>query len=137
MSARPWGEAHRREALIRIFEIGAELARAHGKAAAHRTLSPWFGHMGPAADPTYTEAQFRELLSGPLVEFARTTLTPARIDAEVRRVRALAEGRLVRETVWRRDEDPGFGDLFSTKDLAGGGVGLRSVRVTRIRRAAR
>lgn len=84
----PWTEAHRREALRRMREIaaicatstdGSERAVGHGML---RNTSP------------SDEAGFRIILA------ESAYMTAARIDREVARVRALAEGRLVRETVW-------------------------------------
>lgn len=118
-----WTDAHRREALRRTYEIAADLV-SQGREDDAESLA------ARACDSESQPAWEASLYVGD-----GPALPEEHIDREVRRVDALATGRLVRETVWRREEDPGRGDFYSTEELARGGVGLRAVRVTRIRRA--
>lgn len=127
VDARPWGEAHRREALRRTYEIAAEHSADH-RVARQFGSDAWSG--------VQDERSFRlyMMLGG---------LDAARIDREARRVRALAEGRLVRETVWRLaadpdgfdDEIPGTYDSEAEARVVAAQTGQRLVPVTRIRRA--
>lgn len=87
----PWTMAHQREALRRTYEIAAELAGRGGLEDQDEA-----GRLGRIAAAHLTEAAWRRFLGGP-----RSHAGPrraGRIDREVRRVRELAEGRLVRET---------------------------------------
>lgn len=93
--ARPivWTEAHQREALRRRYELAAELESAGFSNAARMMASrEW----------VVIESDWRRQLAGDAVreggEYAPTGFAWARIDREVRRVDALATGRLVRET---------------------------------------
>lgn len=86
-TAKPlWTEAHRREAWARIFELTAAALREHTHEPLRKTIA-----LVPRS-LVATEKVFR--VRG-LDGFG---FDPDRIDREVRRVRALAEGRLVRET---------------------------------------
>lgn len=122
---KPWTEAHRREALRRTYEIAAEIAAKDDSNAA-----AWLCE--GAAGYAQTEALWRSELGD--------HCDPARIDREVRRVRALAEGRLVRETAWtvvgvlaaEEDHVVWEGTYRPGPPLT---TDRRVVRVTRIRRA--
>lgn len=120
MKEKVWGEAHRREAEPRTFELAAEQIRA--------------GEYDGDKFVELTEnAQREDWWRSALAEMG---FDAARIDREVRRVRALAEGRLVRETRWRA----GNNMLCDSAELAEsmpGALGKRPCRVTRIRRAPR
>jgi len=110
MSAAEWTEAHQREAVRRTYELAAaEAGRGDRIAADLFVVEAW----GFAA----SEERWRRSLT-------ICDIDPARIDREVRRVRALAEGRIVR-------------DVTSDRRLRPSPKGLVSVpvRVTRIRRA--
>lgn len=124
MSSKKWGEAHRREALRRTYEIAAELSSQFPIDADEMCMSA--GMYAESAE------KFRTNLKG------YGDIDATRIDREVRRVRALAEGRLVREMVWnyrREDAEPegeiGQMKAHMIKDQSGGKV----IRITRIRRA--
>lgn len=126
--AKAWGDNHRREALRRTYEIAAEVVfEEANEQRAHYLLNATRGWA--------SEERWRDHL-------ARCRIDPARIDREVRRVRALAEGRLVRDTRWRvegtdaAEEDGCFWDE-PTPPPASVRKNRRTVRVTRIRRAAR
>lgn len=84
--ARPWTDAHRREALRRTYEIAAEACEKRPSADIRNGLAAM------SYDVEAGEDRWRAALAQWL------QIDPARIDREVRRVRALAEGRLVRET---------------------------------------
>lgn len=119
---KPWTEAHRREALRRTYEIAAELAGAG---------SPYA--RGLAEDPfVASEDGWRGWLAA--------GIDAARINREVRRVRALAEGRLVRVTTWCMRANGSTCDFTSAADARqwrGHHEPMRAVvRVTRVRRAA-
>lgn len=129
MSAKPWIEAHRREALRRTYEIAAEMQPYE---AAWLTQG--------AESYAKNEVAWRNNLS----DENSAALSVGRIDREVRRVRALAEGRLVRETTWRVEYPTGNNDRSVWTNLADAReeakpnkwrVAARVVRVTRIRRA--
>lgn len=84
MSAKPWTEAHQREAIALLCDI-AKNAALRGDAATARLALVWAaGTLEP------TEAHLRRALAD--------LLDAKVIDREIRRVRRLAEGRLVRET---------------------------------------
>lgn len=124
MSSKPWTDAHRREALRRTYEIAAELAR-------HGTLYSADVLRGNRRD----EAEFRDAM-------AAAGFAAARVNREVRRVRDLAEGRMVRETLYRvyHQRDTRIVD-WPTRNLAEAWVmghapkGARIVRIARIRKA--
>lgn len=84
---KPWTEKHRREALRAMLMIcyGHTFDRP-GDVAPRSTV-----FRVPVSDAD-SEESFRAALA--------TAMRPVRIDREVRRVRALAEGRLVREERW-------------------------------------
>lgn len=124
-----WTEAHRREAYCRTWELAAALARDGRQMEATELLeTPW--------NIAQREATWRADLG--------CAFDPARIDREVRRVRALAEGRLVRETrerwrivdttegchvtIWEGDQRPDDGEARDPWIIV-------KVRVARIRRA--
>ncbi|HSN16444.1 MAG TPA: hypothetical protein VLT61_17550 [Anaeromyxobacteraceae bacterium] len=115
-----WGPKHSLESDARSMEIAAELRRAGNVSASY----------GLACAPSATESDFRRSIGA-------AGLGPARIDREVRRVRGLAEGRLVRETGWRGTSRDGS-TLAWTQDPATARrwreTGARVVRVTRIRK---
>lgn len=126
MSSKEWGEAHRREALRRTYEIAAELSSRFPIDADEMSMSA--GMYAESAE------KFRTNLKG------YGDIDTARVDREVRRVCALADDppRLVRETVWnyrREDAEPvaeiGQMKAHMIKDQSGGKV----IRITRIRRA--
>lgn len=101
----PWTEAHRREALRRTYEIGAELVADDGDD--HRAY---------------------------LLLETGTPYAGGRVDREVRRVRALAEGRLVRDTGWRVGRE-WYAAGEEARDRRQAYPGMPLLRVTRIRRA--
>lgn len=129
MSEKPWTEAHRREALRRTHEIAAEVSP---EAPANAERLALCAHAW-----TVNEKKWRSLLRMP----GHAGLDPARIDREVRRVRGLAEGRLVREPArWAlrfrdgaRIERPTREGIDRVHDDYTGGV---IVRITRIRKAS-
>lgn len=121
MSARPWTEAHRREALRRTYEIAAELAAVGEERRAYGLA----GQNG-AHDPDVWTTDLSE----------EAGLYAARVEREERRVRALADSppRLVRVTTWRGQS----GEEYATRaeavaDKSHGGC--RLTRITRIRKA--
>jgi hypothetical protein len=100
----PWTEAHRREAIRRIYELAAELSAENlcgAESMAKRAL--W-----------YSEAA--ALWSA----FLGSWFDADRVKREVRRLRGLAEGRLVRERA------------MTYRNKGGRHV---CVRITRVRRA--
>lgn len=125
---RPWTEAHRREAHDRAYELAAELMREDRPRQAYELLeAPW--------NMAQEEATWRADLG--------CAFDATRVDREVRRVRALAEGRLVRETTWFvRYHNGTYSQTVPTREQAVEIVGKakgrnehsRIVRVTRIRR---
>ncbi len=133
MKKKPWTEAYAREALMRTYEIAAEIVGAQSSADADTPAD------GAFAD-VESEAEWRKALH-PYIE-------DARINREVRRVRALAEGRLAREPVkveyqivegadhvigkrpTRREAEALWTHLGRQRSER-----IRRVRVTRIRRA--
>ncbi len=120
---KPWTEAHRREALRRTYDIAAELTGAGGD---------FFPHISPGN--VETVRHFRATLAG------HARLDTARIDREERRVRGLAEGRLVRENGWRGNSRDGSVLAWTTSPAVAAtwkSSGARVVRVTRIRRAVK
>lgn len=112
----PWTEAHEAERHRRTYEIAATLRPVEAVAMVRHDFH---GSIG--------EAGWRRVLDG-------AGLDPARIDREVRRVRGLARGRLMRETWWRvglcwyADRDRAKQER---RDM-----GAPMFRVTRIRRAS-
>ncbi len=129
MSA-PWTEAHRREALRRGYEIAAGLE---------------------ATRPTVPQATGVHIDARTVDDFRATLdiwgLPVTRVEREVRRVRALAEGRMVRETQWRIrvPGEPSWYGPYESREAADRDLGImrhnqgkpsaRVVRLTRIRRA--
>lgn len=87
-----WGEPHSVEALRRTFEIAAEFA-----AAGQFGVAWWLVPPSPGDNIAPSEELWREHLGSVGVD-GKASIDKARIDREVRRVRALAEGRLVRTT---------------------------------------
>ena len=90
-----WGDREQREAHRRTYELAAEMIGTDS--AAPSTGNPQRGQClladtaaAYAFGSTRTEATWRSTLKSLL-------FSPERIDREVRRVRAIAEGRLVRE----------------------------------------
>jgi hypothetical protein len=121
MRKREWTEAHRREALRRTYEIAAGFA-----GAGHDAAAAWIRSALGWVD---SEAHWREALG-------LASVDPARIDREVRRVRALAEGRLVREVTWRGESGEESTDrAMAAADKSHGGA--RFARITRIRKATK
>lgn len=122
MSAKSWTEAHRREAARRIYELAAELSASNllgAESLANRAIRY-----------SNSESGWRDFVAG--------WFDPARVDREVRRVRALAEGRLLREPIeWWAKTRNGTGikgnDREEAESMCGKGYGL--VRISRIRRA--
>jgi ribosomal protein S27E len=131
MTAQAWGEAERREAKARQHELAAKLILAGEPDRAH-----WTGIVSD--DETETEERWRTELR------EEAGFSPARIDAEVRRVRALAQGRLVRSTTMEKrircDACDDTGCVYDEPIPVTCGKCLGkatvTVRVTRIRRAA-
>lgn len=123
----PWGKVHTREALRRTYEIAAELVATDPETAAR---------LGRVCAAPMAEGAWRAFLEGaPTRGAPRLGLDRARIVREVRRVRALAEGRLVRETerlvLWPDGcKRPIVGDVPFPK-------GWPVLRVTRIHRCPR
>lgn len=130
---KPWTEKHRREALRRTYEIAAEIVSTGRHLDADMFVNC-------AREHCATERKFQ-------VHVAFVFADHIRIDREVRRVHALAEGRLVRETQWKVRGR--LGDLGGPYDNAeearkvargkalAGLADVQIVRVTRIRRAVR
>jgi len=125
----PWTEAHQREARRRCYELAAELAGVGRDADA--------GDLAAAAQGlgTADEERFRYMLAG--VDFADGDIKRA-----VKRVRALAEGRLVRETVWALRSAWSVAEttepwrVEAWRKIRGPGDKLvKLVKITRIRRA--
>jgi hypothetical protein len=112
---KPWSDAHTREARRRTYELAAELS-ADWRKAKGLIRDVWESATCGGED------LWRESIGA--------FFSTARVDAEVRRVRALAEGRFVRETetMWRL----GHGCLTRNPP---GMHPARPVRVQRIRRA--
>lgn len=136
MSARKrqplaWTEAHRRESIFLILAIGQN-ASLRGEVALVHKAATWviLGGLG-------SEAGLRTALSE-LIETGA-------ISREVRRVDALATGRLVRETVYAcrtaamgRDVNEAVTTEYHARRwLSTRAQGDWIVRVTRIRRATR
>lgn len=129
MSDKEWGEAHRGQARARLYQLAASAVLDGVDWATAGDIANSGGAIG--------ERHFRDTLR------VYADFDVARINREVRHVRALAEGRMVRETVVRfyvsqpgiLDED--FGTLGGAKLAASQRVGARAVRacVTRIRKA--
>jgi hypothetical protein len=134
MKAKPWTEAHKREGYGAVVRAAIEVAQAGDERRAKSILGAvlWSGA---------SEAHLRDGLSEAYPD------DHARVDREIRRVRALAEGRLVRETVWRAVSRLGdvsndfqeraplvaaLRDAGRTREANGD----RLVRVTRIRKAS-
>ena len=127
---KEWTEKHQQEALRRTYEIAAELVGA-GKVQEATYLVSNAGYYAGAEDSW----------RGDLADADGPAFDAARIDREVRRVRGLAEGRLVRETVreardrhgdTRRTYPPGEIRREERALVASQGGGI--VRVTRVRR---
>lgn len=129
----PWTEAHRREALRRTYEIAGEFAEST------RGVVP-DGILECPRQMAQEEQTWRADLG--------SCLSAARIAREVRRVRALAEGRLVRETSERwevafpdggregRGDDPDHGEAYARLRASQFRLArVIRVTVTRIRRA--
>lgn len=126
MKAAPWTEAHQREALRRTYELAAELAGRGMVDEAFelcevprnmaRSVASWRASLGCGFDAV-------------------------RVKREVRRVRALAERRLVRETVTFYVVPQSDHDVVSVHREAvesraqQADTPVRTIRVTRIRRA--
>lgn len=136
--AAKWTRAHAREAMRRTYEIAAELA-GDGRYGAAWMLIP------PKANDNIAPSEdfWRGWLSS-VGAYGKPALSPARITREVGRVRALAEGRLVRELGGRRYvvSQPGqIDEDFATPAGAASAAATRhgatahTFRVTRIRRA--
>lgn len=131
----PWTEAHRREATARTYEIAADIVRREGMGP--RTGAAWIAKL--IEGNVFNEESWRGMLRPGNAGFA-----PDRVDREVRRVRALAEGRLVRETTWFvRYRNGTYSQTVPTREQAveivdkakSRGERARLVSVTRIRRA--
>lgn len=120
MSARLWTEAHRREALRRLYEIAAEQVGAGNESRVAKGC-PHESDIGN--EDEYTFALRHGLL-----------LNAARIDREVSRIRALAEGRLVRVTTWRGQSGEEYA-TYAAADADKSHGGCRLTRITRIRKA--
>ena len=126
----PWTEAHRREALTRLYELAAEWARSGCTSVACSCVTDHAHHVRQGL-----EGDFRRAL-------AAAECDAARIDREVRRVHGLVEGWLVREmTLHVRFVDGGLSCALEDHDsarrwshsiAATGAI----VRVKRIRAAA-
>lgn len=122
MSARPWTEAHRREARIATRRLADEEEIAgHADVAQALTLRVGLDR---------TEAVWRESLRGVLW----AAKDASRIDAAVRRARGLAEGRRGGEKTNGREYLTLYGARQYRANFA---PKARIFRVTRIRRAAR
>lgn len=123
--AATWGEAHRREATRRTYEIAAELASGDEEDDAFAVACSirWCD----------TEARWRDMLD--------PVLSPARISREVRRVDGLTTGRLVRETAYAV-RSPGGSVEWQTEEQARVWLSdhaprdAKLIRITRIRKAA-
>ena len=128
VSAAPWTEVHRREAVIRSAELLVFALRRDLPVAKASDVADMLGANVLLAEgfaDVETEHGWRRWLS--------LATKWANANREVRRVRGLAEGRLVRETMWRAAgfeyEDRTL--AVDRQDFRGGPI----VRVTRIRRA--
>jgi len=122
-----WTEAHRREALRRFRE---RVAVVDGEIEKLQELDKDVRLGG--------EQEFRRAIRA-----LDLSLSSSHIDRDVRRVRALAKGRLVRQTTWRvrsRDVEIGhFHDAAEARTWIAAcarwrRAGLSLCRVTRIRR---
>lgn len=136
MSGAEWTEAHQREATVCLLEIARNAALRGDRTTMLKAVRcAALSEMGD-------EGSFRRRLSG--------LLDSRVVRREVRRVRRLAEGRLVRETVWqsrRRYSDGSSGSLgLEEADTCAALLVLVDIhhidrgqvnifRVTRIRRA--
>lgn len=85
--SKPWAEKHRREAAARLYELAAAKTRAGDDIAALEIAVA-------VPEEAMTEADFRTILFDP----PGADMGVTEIEREVRRVRALAEGRLVRQS---------------------------------------
>lgn len=134
---QPWGEAHKREALCRIYEVAAELVSLDREDDARILMIEVPQRPSRSVNDlrVATEQAWRACLM-------EARLDPKRIESEVRRVRGLAEGRLHHVSGWRYyvrqpgvlDED--FGTPSGARLAASqrrGAVAV-SARITRIRR---
>ncbi|HSM93421.1 MAG TPA: hypothetical protein VLT47_11095 [Anaeromyxobacteraceae bacterium] len=125
---KPWTEAHRQEALRRTYELAAEIADVNDR----RNGGPWIARHAFAN--VFDEQRWRGLLS--------STFDAARIEREVRRVRGIAEGRLVREKGYRYEIRQGaywLGSRAHREDAAAAskeapGSHVVTVTIRRIRR---
>ncbi len=125
----PWGEKHRSEALARLHELAAERIRRGDPTPSTLPHPSDYGNAG----------EFRFAMQHGLL------LPMARIDREVRRVRDLAEGHKVRETVCEARRNHGaaydYDDRADALDVVRrwqreGQPGARVVRVTRVRKVS-
>lgn len=109
-----WTKAHQREAGVRTYELAGELEReGHNNGLAYSL----------ACCTGTREDEFRSALRA-------AGFDPARISREVRRVDALATGRLVRSQWWRPfGSDQRMTEADAAERRA---VGWRIVRETRI-----
>ncbi len=133
----PWTDAHRREALRRTYEIAVAVV---DNAAPFSCDYDW---RPVALAALESEAEWRRALA---YVGCGTMLTSTRVDREVRRVRDIAEGRLMREMVWHvRGVGIGHEAVFAKRDEAramrdaytsGVHGAPEIVRVTRYRRTA-
>ena len=96
MSYRPEDRKYRDAALVRLYELAAEFLPKIGQGGAARmiNMSSGGGHL--------CEGYFRHALQG---RYPHDALPSERIDAEVKLVRDVAEGRLSRAPV-RYDPSP-------------------------------
>lgn len=125
----PWDERHQREANARTYEIAAELHRRDWKPGRRLGDEPSASYALAASDQIATENDF-------IVALTYAGLDATRIDREVRRVRDLAEGRVVRDTTWRagsRERGTEYDNPADARKHVRNS-GLRMVKVTRIRR---
>lgn len=118
---KPWGGAHQREALRRTYEIAAQMVAENRGPSADRLA------LDLRADVGSEQEWVRRLLRW-------SGLDSARIDREVRRVHALAEGRLVRDRGWRVGHE-WYAEDERTLAERQTYPGRPLLRVTRIRRA--
>lgn len=120
-----WTYKHTREAIRRAYEIAATLGEINAEEIANGAT---FG--------AQSERRYRDNLSA-------AGLTASRIEREVRRLRGLAEGRLVRTTSTRHyvrqpgalDEDfgtPSGARLAASQRLGAVAITARVVRVGRV-----
>lgn len=133
MSAKPWAESHALEMRI-AFRALADKFDLDGERFCALLLSR------EAYDASQAERYARVLLG-------KVSVAGHEADAILRRVRCLAEGRLVRDEHWkiRVPRATWYGPYhsheearedFRSLDLTGTDRGARIVRVTRIRRAS-